>query len=78
MKEKITAIIPAAGRGRRMGADTNKLLLEVSGETVLSLTLDAFESCPLVDEVLIVANEQDIRHAAENAAFEKEAKRAVS
>lgn len=60
MKEKITAIIPAAGRGRRMGADTNKLLLEVSGQTVLSLTLDAFESCPLVDEVLIVANEQDI------------------
>ncbi len=60
MKEKVTAIIPAAGVGARMGAEKNKLLLEVSGRTVLALALDAFESCPLVDEVLVVANEQDI------------------
>lgn len=60
MKEKVVAIIPAAGTGSRMGAEKNKLLLEVSGRTVLAHTLEAFESCPLVDEVLVVANEQDI------------------
>ncbi len=60
MKETVTAIIPAAGHGTRMGADKNKLLLEVLGRPVLLWTLDAFESCPLVDEVLVVANEQDI------------------
>ncbi len=43
-----------------MGAEKNKLLLEVSGRAVLAHTLEAFESCPLVDEVLVVANEQDI------------------
>ncbi len=60
MKEKITAIIPAAGRGRRMGAEINKVLLEVAGKPVLSHTLSAFERCPLVDEVILVATEQDI------------------
>lgn len=60
MKEKRIAIIPAAGHGSRMGAEKNKLLLELSGRPVLAWTLEAFESCPLVDEVLIVANEQDI------------------
>ncbi len=60
MKEKVTAIIPAAGTGSRMGAQKNKLLLEVRGRAVIAHTLEAFESCPLVDEVILVANEQDI------------------
>ncbi len=60
MNEKVIAILPAAGTGSRMGADKNKLLLEISGHTVLAHTLKAFESCPLVDEVILVANEQDI------------------
>ncbi len=60
MKKKVVAIIPAAGTGSRMRMQKNKLLLEVSGHTVLAHTLRAFESCPLVDEVLVVANEQDI------------------
>ncbi len=38
-------LIAAAGSGSRMGADRNKLLLEVSGKTVLEWTLKAaFES----------------------------------
>ncbi|MBE7024996.1 MAG: 2-C-methyl-D-erythritol 4-phosphate cytidylyltransferase [Ruminococcaceae bacterium] len=60
MNERIVAVVTAAGKGTRMGADKNKLLLEVSGRPVLAWTLEAFEGCPLVDEVLIVANEQDI------------------
>ncbi len=60
MKEKIVAVIAAAGCGSRMGADKNKLLLEVSGRPVLAWSLEAFESCPLVDEVVVIANEQDI------------------
>ena len=60
MKEKVAAIIPAAGTGSRMGAQKNKLLLEVRGRAVIAHTLEAFESCPLVDEVILVANEQDI------------------
>ncbi len=60
MKDKVVAVIPAAGSGTRMGADKNKLLLEVLGRPVISWTLSAFESCPIVDEVILVANEQDI------------------
>ncbi len=60
MHEKIVAVMAAAGRGTRMGAEKNKLLLEVNGRPVLAWTLQAFESCPLVDEVFVVSNEQDI------------------
>lgn len=60
MNEKVVAVVTAAGKGTRMGADRNKLLLEVSGRPIIAWTLRAFESCPLVDEVLVVANEQDI------------------
>ena len=34
-------LIACAGSGRRMGAERNKLLLEVSGRPVLAWTLDA-------------------------------------
>ena len=34
-------LIACAGSGRRMGAERNKLLLEVSGRAVLAWTLDA-------------------------------------
>lgn len=60
MNEKVVAVVTAAGKGTRMGADRNKLLLEVLGRPIIAWTLGVFESCPLVDEVLVVANEQDI------------------
>lgn len=60
MNEKVVAILPAAGQGSRMGAGKNKLQLALLGRPVLAYTLEAFESCPLVDEVILVANEKDI------------------
>lgn len=57
--EKIVAIIAAAGKGERMGCGTNKLFLEVVGRPVVALTIDAFEGCPLVDEIILVVNDKD-------------------
>lgn len=47
-----TAIVPAAGSGRRMGED--KLLLPLCGVPVVIHTLRALEQCPSIDEILVV------------------------
>lgn len=48
------AVVPAAGRSRRMG-ETDKLLCEVAGAPLLVHTLRALEACPDIDEVVIAA-----------------------
>ncbi|MEK0317559.1 2-C-methyl-D-erythritol 4-phosphate cytidylyltransferase [Cohnella sp. 56] len=49
------AVIVAAGRGKRMGADRNKAYLPLAGRPVLAHTLEAFEACEAVGEIVIVA-----------------------
>jgi 2-C-methyl-D-erythritol 4-phosphate cytidylyltransferase len=50
--ESAAAIVLAAGESRRMGQD--KALLRVAGRPLLAHTLTAFESCALVDQVVVV------------------------
>jgi len=45
-------LIPAAGRGKRMGAEKPKALLPLGDRPILIHTLQKFEDCPQVDEVL--------------------------
>ena len=40
---KYTVVLPAAGSGKRMRADRNKLLLELSGKPIFIYTLEVFE-----------------------------------
>ena len=49
-----TAIIPAAGQGRRLGGDRAKQFLELDRDPVIIHTLRRFEACPLVDAVVVV------------------------
>jgi 2-C-methyl-D-erythritol 4-phosphate cytidylyltransferase len=57
---KIGAIIPAAGRGQRMGSQGNKLFLELAGTPILLFTLKTFEACPYIQEIVIPAATGDI------------------
>ena len=41
-------LIACAGSGRRMGAERNKLLLQVAGRPVLAWTLDAVLAAPVI------------------------------
>ncbi|AJD89426.1 2-C-methyl-D-erythritol 4-phosphate cytidylyltransferase [Jeotgalibacillus malaysiensis] len=52
-------VIPAAGRGKRMGADRNKLLLELNGVPVIIHTLRIFEADPLCSGVILVIHPDD-------------------
>ncbi len=62
---KTTAIIAAGGTGSRMGLNFNKLFLMIDEKPVLAHTLDVFEKCQKIDEIVIVANESDIKTVKE-------------
>jgi len=50
-----SAIIVAAGTSRRMGF--NKLLAPLAGEPVLKRTLEAFQVCAAIDEIVVVISD---------------------
>jgi 2-C-methyl-D-erythritol 4-phosphate cytidylyltransferase len=52
-------LIPAAGSGKRMGGDRNKLLLELAGKPVLAWTLLAAEGSSAIDWIGIIGQPDD-------------------
>lgn len=52
------AIILAGGSGSRMGADRNKVLLELRGEPVITRAVKAFTG--LVDGIVVVSRQEDL------------------
>ena len=59
MKKKLCAVIVAAGRGSRMGADINKVYLPLGKMTVLAHCVSAFIDSGIVDEYVVVTAKQD-------------------
>ncbi len=49
-----TAIIAAAGSGKRFGSETPKQFLNILGKPVIIHTLERFEACPEIAEVILV------------------------
>lgn len=56
MSRRNIAAILAGGSGRRMGGEKPKQLLLLAGRTVLERSVDAFESHPAIDEIVIVSH----------------------
>jgi 2-C-methyl-D-erythritol 4-phosphate cytidylyltransferase len=50
----VSAIIPAAGVGRRFGSGTNKQFLSIAGKPILYYSIQQFQQCPLIDEIIVV------------------------
>lgn len=57
---KVTALIPAAGVGRRMGKRTAKQFLFLGDKPMLAHTLLAFQRAPEVDEVIPILSQEDM------------------
>ena len=55
-------LIPAAGMGRRMGSDRNKLLLKLLGKPLLAWTLLAAEQSRTINWIGIIAQPTDFAH----------------
>jgi 2-C-methyl-D-erythritol 4-phosphate cytidylyltransferase len=54
------AIIVAAGIGKRFGSDTPKQFLEINEKPVLVHTLERFENCAAIDEIILVLSSDEI------------------
>jgi 2-C-methyl-D-erythritol 4-phosphate cytidylyltransferase len=48
------ALIPAAGRGQRMGLDIEKQFLQLGGKPLLAYTLARFEATPTIDRIVVI------------------------
>ncbi len=56
-KVKCTAIVLAAGQGKRMGTKVQKQYLEISGKPVLFYSLDVFQKSDIIDEIILVVGQ---------------------
>ena len=63
---KVGAIIPAAGRGKRIGSSVPKQFLEIKGKPLLHHTLTVFASCKLIDYVVLVMPRADVGEIGED------------
>jgi len=54
------AIIVAAGSGTRFGGARPKQFLEIGGKPLLSHTLEKFENCAAIDEIILVLSTGEI------------------
>lgn len=52
----VTVIIAAAGSGSRMGGRLPKQYMKTGGEVILRKTAEVFASCPVIDEMIVVAD----------------------
>lgn len=57
MNKKCTAIVLAAGQGKRMGTKVQKQYLEIAGKPVLYYSLHAFEQSPIINQIILVVGE---------------------
>ena len=56
-KEKCTAIVLAAGQGKRMGTKIQKQFLEIQGRPILYYSLYAFQNSEIIDDIILVTSE---------------------
>lgn len=74
MSAFVSAIIVAAGGSTRMGTPGSKQFIALSGKTVIERTLNTFQRCSIINEIVVVCREQDcerIREIADANAFSK-------
>jgi 2-C-methyl-D-erythritol 4-phosphate cytidylyltransferase len=55
------AIIAAAGQGTRMGGKRAKQFLVLAGRPIIIHTIQAFEACEAIQEIIVVLPEADVR-----------------
>jgi len=54
---KVKALIAAGGRGERIGGILPKQFMEIKKKPVLAYTVEKFEKCELIDEIILVVPE---------------------
>ncbi len=65
-KRKCTAIVLAAGQGKRMGTKIQKQFLEIQEKPVLYYSLCAFQESEIIDEIILVTSQGMEEYCKEN------------
>ena len=65
MAGKNTAIVLAAGQGKRMHSKVQKQFLEIQGYPVLYYSLRCFQESPLIQDIILVTGEESISYCKE-------------
>jgi len=55
---KTFAVIPSAGKGKRFGESLPKQFHQIRGKEILAYTLDIFQNCSLVDEIVVPTRQE--------------------
>ena len=58
-KPHCTAIVLAAGQGKRMGTKVHKQYLLLAGKPVLYYSLNVFQNSPVIDEIILVTGKEE-------------------
>lgn len=56
---KVAAIIVAGGSGKRMGMNIKKQFIELDGKATLAHTIEVFNKCKIIDEIIVVVGKAD-------------------
>lgn len=65
MSEKCTAIVLAAGQGKRMNSNIQKQFLEVKGYPVLYYSLKCFQESSLIQDIILVTGKDVVSYCKE-------------
>lgn len=65
-KVKVSAIVVAAGKGKRMERNYNKQYISLNGKPILVHTLMQFEKHGEIDEVIVVVGQGEVSFCKEN------------
>ena len=60
-----TAIVLAAGQGKRMHSKIQKQFMELNGMPVLCYSLQCFQESPLIQDIILVTGEESISYCKE-------------
>ncbi len=55
------AVIVAAGKGKRMGKDVNKVFLSLLSNPLIYHTIKNFQDCGMIDGIIVAAQKKDIK-----------------
>lgn len=56
----VSVIVAAAGMSNRMGSKINKQFMIIDNKPILAHTIEKFENCKYVDEIVVVSKEQEV------------------
>lgn len=58
----VSVIIAAAGMSNRMGSKINKQFIAIDNKPILAHTVEKFEKCKYIDEIIIISKEEEVEY----------------